>query len=250
MSYKTYPSYRSYKKSNAPISCAFSLPMENETISQGRIENMGVLNLLSAKSAEEFAFIERIANVGAVLVPRSLAMALAKVPMENVGSVVPVPEDEDMVVISGQTMLTGEAIAAGDPERSLLIVGQVFVTTRIEKVGYKGVHVVGQLIATRGSEAALTPVLRNVTGQVLFAPPDARLVLGEGSCGLEFLEALGKPTSFVVFGELRFEDDVDVELLRRVVPEIVLFGVVNAPKRLLPTLQVLTVEKFGEIVEG
>ncbi len=224
--------------------------MENESIPRGRIEDMGLLNLMSAKSPEDFAFIEAIEDVGAILVPSSLAMALMKVPMEDVGTIVPVEDGVDFVVVSGQTSLTGESLAAGDPERSLLIVGQVFVTTRVEKVGYKGVHVVGQMFAPRGSEAALTPVLRNITGQVMFVPPDARLLFNEERYGKEFLEALPRPTPLVVFGTLTLEEDVEAELLRRVVPEVVLFGTIRAPRRLHPTLQVLTIEKFGTITEA
>lgn len=222
--------------------------MDNEAIPRGHIEDMGVLNLLAAKSAEDFAGIASIEDVGVVLVPWSLAMAAARIPMEDVGVLVPVPEGEDVTVITGQTTTTGDALAAGDPQRHLLIVGQVFIETVVTSVGYKGIQVVGQLFAPRGSETALGAALRDVTGQVLYTPPGARFIFDTDSYGREFFEALPQQTPLVVLGTLTLESDVDAALLRRVVPEIVLFGTVIAPRALLPTLQVLTPQKFGSLV--
>ncbi|MEZ4663003.1 MAG: hypothetical protein R2911_36100 [Caldilineaceae bacterium] len=46
---------------------------------------------------------------------------------------------------------------------------------------------------------------------------------------------------------VNIEPDVTVELLRSKVTEIVLNGILEGPKELVPLLQVLTVEKNGMI---
>jgi hypothetical protein len=63
--------------------------------------------------------------------------------------------------------LTGEALAAGDPEATLLIVGQAFLKTPVTAIGYKAIQVHGQLIAVRGSEGAIGTKLTEMHGQVL-----------------------------------------------------------------------------------
>ena len=49
-------------------------------------------------------------------------------------------------------------------------------------------------------------------------------------------------------GKLQFEADVPKELVRQKIPEIVLMGTIEAPRHLVPLLQVLTKSKMGEIV--
>lgn len=220
----------------------------NPEIRNGRISDIGVLDLRFVKSEEELKSIRSISDVGVVLVPERLSGALMGVEMSDVGNVVRISDEGKVHTMSGQTKVTGEALAAGDPEAILLIMGQLFITTPCETVGYKEIRVIGQLIATRGSEAALMPKLTEVNGQALYLPPNARLIMGDETFGREFLELLPQPAPLVVMGELRLEADVTVELVREKVPEIVLMGTLRAPRALVPLLQVLTTEKFGEIV--
>lgn len=220
----------------------------NPEIRNGRISDIGVLDLRFVRDEEELKAIRSISDVGVVLVPERLGGALMGVEMSDVGNVVRVPDEGKLQTFSGQTKVTGEALAAGDPESVLLIVGQLFVSTPCETVGYKEIRVIGQLIATRGSETALMAKLTEVNGQVLYLPPNARLILGDETFGREFLELLPRPTPLVILGELRLEDDVTAELVREKVPEIVLMGSLHAPRALVPLLQVITTEKFGEIV--
>lgn len=221
--------------------------MEDKALPTGHISDVGVLNLLSAKTEEDFSGISRITDVGVVLVPQSLMPALLRVSMDDVGTIAPVPEGGHVVLLNGQTSLTGEALAAGSPEKLLFIVGQVFVESVVTSVGYGGIHVIGQMFAPRGSESAISGALRELVGQIVYLPPDGRLILGEDRFGREFLQALSQPTPLVILGNVEFERDVDAEILRRVVPEIVLFGNLRVPRALAPTAQALTVHKFGNL---
>jgi hypothetical protein len=71
--------------------------------------------------------------------------------------------------------------------------------------------------------------------------------MGEETIGREFLELLPAPRALVVMGQLTFGEDVTVDLLKAKIPEIVLMGTIRTPPALLPLVQVLTIEKMGEI---
>lgn len=85
-------------------------------------------------------------------------------------------------------------------------------------------------------------------GQTFYLPAEARTIMGEETISKAFLELLPEPKAFVIMGSVTFEDDVTVELLKARIPEIVLMGEIKAPAPLIPMLQVLTVEKMGQIV--
>jgi hypothetical protein len=136
----------------------------------------------------------------------------------------------------------------GKSEDILVIIGQVFITTPVTSVGYKEIWMHGQLFALRGSEGTLGAKITRMNGQTFYMPAEARTFMGEENIGREFLDLLPEPKALVIMGSITFEDDVTVELLKAKVPEIVLMGEIKAPAALIPMLQVLTVEKMGQIV--
>ncbi|MCW3095986.1 MAG: hypothetical protein JWL77_1604, partial [Chthonomonadaceae bacterium] len=135
----------------------------------------------------------------------------------------------------------------GDPEKILVLVGQLFITSVVQSVGYKGIHATGQIFATRGSESALIAKLIHIHGQVFYLPANPRVFMGEESIGEAFLELLSEPTPLVIMGNLTIEKEVSAELLKSKISEIVLMGQLHVPKALLPLAQVLTKDKMGEI---
>lgn len=213
----------------------------------GHIQKVGMLDLRSAKTPEDLQGFTGISEVGCVLIPEHLATALARIPMKNVGTVVPVPEDKNINIQIGQVRLSGEALAAGNPEEILFVAGQLYLTSPPASIGYKEIWVHGQLFALRGSEGVLGAKLTRVTGQTFYLPARSRTFMGEETLGKGFLELLSEPTVLVIMGKLTLEDDVTVELLKSQVPEIILMGEIEAQQALVPLLQVLTIEKMGEI---
>jgi len=214
---------------------------------RGHIENMGVLNLLSAKTAADFEGITHIENVGCILVPEHLAADAARIPMENVGVVATVPADGKVSLICGQATFSGEALAQGDPETLLVVAGQLHITTKVEKVGYRGLHIMGQAMAPRGSETALSAAITHLSGQLQYYPEGARMFTSDDSIGREFLAFLPGPIPFMVTGRLTIDNDVTVDQLRPKVSEILNTGQILAPRSLIPLLQFLAVENTGEI---
>lgn len=221
--------------------------MSETEVPGGNIHEMDILNLLSAQTAEDLKGIASISEVGVVLVPEHLAIEITKIPMQEVGSVVAVPGGDNIVLQIGQSFMPGEALAAGGPEKILVAVGQLVLTTIVPEVGYKGIHMTGQLIAVRGSEKALVAKLLHNSGQIFYIPANSRFILGEDTLGKEFLELLPEPISLVIMGNLTLEKEISVELFRSKISEIVLFGQLNVPKTLVPVAQLLTKDKYGEI---
>ncbi len=221
---------------------------ENEAPQDGHIENMGMLDLRSAKTPEDLSYIKRIMNVGTILIPEHLSGVLAKVPMKNVGSTVAVPDGQNIKMQIGQIRLGGDAFVNGDPDTILFIVGQLFITTPVPSVGYKEVWVHGQVFGIRGSENTFGAKLGRAEGQVLYLPAEARVIQGSETIDNEYLEMLPKPCALVVMGELHFAEDVTKDLLKSKILEIVLMGVITAPQAILSLVKVLTAERMGEII--
>jgi hypothetical protein len=215
----------------------------------GHIKEMGMLDLRSAQTVEDLNGIQSIEQVGVIIIPEHLTTALAKVPMKEVGTIVAVPQGAKVNFQMGQVRLSGEALAAGDPEAVLILAGQLFITSPVQSVGYKEVRVTGQIFIPRGSEGALSAKL-SVAGQTIYYTPgvNPRFFMGADSVGKAFFELLPEEkTMFVVAGALTIEKDVTQELLQAKVQEIALAGLLRVPKALLPIVQVLTVEKAGNI---
>ena len=221
--------------------------MPEERVPSGQISEMGILNLLSAKVPEDIAGINSISNVGVVLIPEHLAACLAKIPMTDVGSIASIPTGENINLLIGQITLTGEALAGGDPEKILVVVGQLLIKNVVEAVGYKGIHAIGQICAIRGSEGPLGAKLIHLNGQIIYLPANPRFFMGSETIGKEYLELLPEAEPLVIMGELTIEKEVPAELLKSKIPEIVLMGLIKVPKHLHPLVQVLTKEKMGEI---
>lgn len=221
--------------------------METNELPRGHIRDVGMLNLLSAKTAEDLDGIVSIRDVGVVVIPEHLATVLAKVPMQDIGAVVPVPVGDNISFMGGQCVLSGDAIGQGNADTLLFVAGQLIITSAVTQVGFKNISVAGQIIAPRGSEGALTPKLGQVMGQTLYYPAGARLMMGDGEVTNEFLDLLREPRPLAFFGSFRFTEDVERDLLKERVPEIFLGGSLSVPSRLKSLVEFLTIGKFGSI---
>jgi hypothetical protein len=86
--------------------------------------------------------------------------------------------------------LTGDFLARGDPDTTLVLTGQVIVTPPVTEIGFREIRVTGQLVLPRGCEAEVSAKLGNVTGQVIYCSFDKgmpRFFMGEReSVGREF----------------------------------------------------------------
>jgi hypothetical protein len=221
---------------------------------QGRvIENVGLLDWRSMTDKSDLDGILALHNVGTVLITESMATAVAALPMENVGSVLPVPTGVNVSLLTGQTRLSGEALAEGSGDTILMLIGQALITSPVTQVGFKELRVMGQLVAPRGSEAALSAKTGQLLGQTLYYPwlgdgVELRTVTGEERISAGFLQALPKPVVLLAIGEVTFEEGIAPELLQAKMPAMAIIGQAFAPRDLLPTVQALASEHLGEII--
>lgn len=232
---------------NIPIVESGTVDESHQDSEGGHIRNVGMLDLTFAKMPEDLSKIKSFTNVGLVLVPEHLSHVVASIKTENVGMVVPIPVGDNVNTITGQTKISGEALAGGDSETILVIVGQVIITTPVTKVGYKGLIVVGQVCAPRGSEGVLASGIKQLTGQIIYYPEGARFFWGDTNISCDFLKFLTMPTAFVVIGNMIFAEDITVEQVQSKISEFVLFGLLDIPRHLESITQFLTTEKMGEI---
>jgi hypothetical protein len=276
--------------------------------------------------------ISGIRNAGAIIVPRSLVARLSKIPMSNVGAVLPVTDGARLHQFTGQTAINGEALAnpAGGPDDVLVVTGQLAVTSPVQKVGFGQVIVTGQIVAPEGSETALGAGISSLTGQVMYYPysegaavrvqigsqhisgrslanpagkeTDILLVIGDlvvtspveklgyqhivaigpvlAPLGSEealegrivsigegvvyytapprvftgkdtftrtFFEYLDEPITLVLTGSFTFDADVTVDLLKDKLAGVVLTGKLMAPRDLVGIVQARTLAKSGLI---
>jgi len=137
----------------------------------GVVQNVALLDLSTMRSTEELARIKSIRNVANIIVPESLAGALAGIPMKNVANVVPVPDGAVVNAHVGALTMDGAALAAqGERPTVLLVTGALVITSPVQRVGIHSILTVGAVVAPEGSEAALTPALRRTVGRVAYYP--------------------------------------------------------------------------------
>jgi hypothetical protein len=74
-----------------------------------------------------------------------------------------------------------------------------------------------------------------------------RFFVGSERFGRGFFEMLEGPMAMILVGDFAIEPGVPADLLKEKVSQILLAGDLQAPQELLPLVQVLTVEKAGNI---
>jgi hypothetical protein len=146
------------------------------------IDGEAVVDFSHLTSPEQLAAVSRIERVGAVVVPESLAAAYAAIPSSGVGGTVYVPDDANVRVHVGPLVVGGDGLGAA--EDVLVVVGMLIIISPVT-VGVlpRRVSVVGSVLAPRGSEHALGPVLGGGVGSVIYYRPaeaqDLKVLTGQ-----------------------------------------------------------------------
>jgi hypothetical protein len=136
------------------------------------IRDVALLDLTGAHAAGALDGVTRISHVATILVPESLVPKLSTIPMDRVATMVPVPDGQRVKVMSGQIVLSGEALSAPGQNKDdmVIVAGQLIITSPVTQVGCRDLVVLGQVIAPTGSETALGAGLSRLTGQVVYYP--------------------------------------------------------------------------------
>jgi hypothetical protein len=154
-------------------------PIPSETRNVGvamgaarEIRNVGMLDLTGLESPEALDGVVSMRNVGAIIVPESLLERLSRISMRNVGATIPVPPGARPRVISGNTVMSGDALAneAGGPDSVLVVSGNLILTSPVTTVGFSHFIASGNVIAPEGSEAALGAGVTRLAGNLMYYP--------------------------------------------------------------------------------
>jgi hypothetical protein len=119
-------------------------------------------------SPEDLAAISRIEKVAAVVVPESLAAAYARIPSSQVAATVFIPAGANVRVHTGSLTVGGDGL--GSPEDVLVVIGMLLITSPVTGPLPRRISVVGLVLAPRGSESTLGPVLGGGAGNVMYYP--------------------------------------------------------------------------------
>jgi hypothetical protein len=168
---------------------------------RGVVSSQGVLDLSHLTSPDELAAITRIEGVGAVIVPEPLAGAYAAIPTEGVGGTVYVPAGSRVRVHTGSLVTSGDGL--GTEDDVLVVIGELVITSPVTGPLPRQISVIGEVLAPRGSEAALGPALAGGTGTVSYYRPapgqDFRQLSGQVKLsGAALANAGGNPEDILV----------------------------------------------------
>lgn len=130
----------------------------------GVVQGRAVLDLSHLTTTDQMAGISRIKNVGAVVVPESLAGVYAAIPASDVGATVFVPDGANVRVHVGSLTVGGDGLGAAADV--LVVVGVLIILSPVTGELPQRISVVGSVVAPRGSESALGKVMASSAGTV------------------------------------------------------------------------------------
>jgi hypothetical protein len=189
-----------------------------------------------------------ISVMGPVIAPKGSEVALASSQIRVMGPMQFYPTGSNIKVQLRDMKLSGKSLANPDTDGkdTLVVMGELLVTSPPQKVGYNKLIVMGMVIAPKESEELLDPHL-DAYGSVVWYTGTPRQFNGSDRFSAQFFELLPEPITLILNGAFAIASDVTAELLRAKVTDIVLNGELRGPRHLVPLLQVLATEKNGMI---
>lgn len=135
---------------------------------RGAVEHTPVLDLSQITDEADLDGIASLRNVSLVIIAERFAPKLWRIPMSNVGTVVPVAEGARVRAHTGSITLGGDALADPGDSTVLVVTGSLIVSSPVSTVGYQQVVVTGSVLAPLGSESVLGSALTKITGSVSY----------------------------------------------------------------------------------
>lgn len=210
-----------------------------------------VIGMLLITSPVTGTLPQRISVVGSVLAPRGSESALGSIMAGGTGSVAyyRYAEGQDIKVLSGQVKVSAATLAnsAGGADDVLIAAGQVVVSGPVTAVGYAQIIVAGQMVAPESSRDLIEQKAQVFGQSAWYRGEKPWVVADDATVGPDFFRLLDNPISLVVLGDLTIADGVTEAAVHEKVTDVVLLGDIVAPADVVPVLQVLATESFGDI---
>lgn len=221
-----------------------------DRMKQGKITHLNLLDLRHLRSIDELANITEISHVGTILISDQLEGSINSIPMHHVGSIVTIPSDIKVKILTGDLKLRGDFLenVNGDSDETLLIAGGLMITSPIEKIGYTSLILTGEIFAPIECEHILTSSISQFYGDLYFYENEPRIFSGQDRFGYDFFSYLKKPVTLFLRGDFSIEADVTSELLQEKVSKVYLWGnIQTADSKQASILLALAALKYGDI---
>lgn len=237
--------------------------MSGESLAAGSPEILLIVTgqFIITTKVQEIGYKE-VWVTGQIFVPHGSEDAISKKFTKLTGQVLYYPEGTRMVMMGNETW--DRAFIELLPEQTpyTIMMGNVVIEddVTIELLKSK-ISTITLAMGNIEARKELLPVVKLLTvennmGNITEKDSEdsandksTRVVETKETWSQSFIELLPEQTSYVIEGEVIVEDDIDVDLLKSKISNIVLEGKIKAPKRLIPVLQLLTTVCEGEIIE-
>jgi len=193
------------------------------------IRDQPVVDFSHLTEPAQLAVVGRIEDVAVAIVPEALAGAYLAIPSSDVAATIYVPGAVNVRMHTGSLAVSGDGIgAAGDV---LVVVGMLIITSAVTGPVPQRIHVIGSVLAPRGSEQALGPALAGGTGNVSYYQyhegQDIKLLSGQVTVSAAMLaNPAGQPDDLlIVAGQAAITGEVATVGYRR----LIFAGQVAAP---------------------
>lgn len=210
-----------------------------------------VIGILLITSQVTSPLPRRISVTGLVMAPSGSQSALGPVLGGGTGVVMyyPAMDGQDFKMHSGQVKLSGASLAntAGRPGDILIGAGQMVITSPVTALGYAQVIAAGQVIAPAASRELLEARMQTHGQSAWYRADEPRIIAEECTLSADFFRLLEHPVSLIVLANLTIAPGVSEAIVREKVTDIVLLADLTAPADLVPMLQVLAAEAYGNI---
>jgi hypothetical protein len=185
------------------------------------IRDQPVVDFSHLTEPAQLAAVARIDGVAIVIVPEALAGAYLAIPASNVAATMYVPGAVNVRVHTGSLVVSGDGIGGADDV--LVVVGMLIITSQVTGPVPQRIHVIGSVLAPRGSEQALGRALAGGTGNVSYYQysegQDIKLLSGQVKLSAAMLaNTAGQPGDLlIVAGQVAITGEVAAVGYRHVI---------------------------------
>jgi hypothetical protein len=206
--------------------------MNNKEIKPGTI--IGNVNILDLTKATEqtIASIRRIRNVNVLLYSKENAHLIPKLAIDNMNTSVQL--ENTPKITTGQLVISKESVQEVNEPLDHVVIGQMLIepdviSADIERM-FASLVMVGQLMCPEPAMAALKAKAKQMVGQQVSYPADARLITGGVTLNEILLSGLEDNTVLMVVGSLRVPEVLPAELFERKIKRLHVIGNARCPE--------------------
>jgi hypothetical protein len=201
------------------------------------IDSVGTIDLRRATEAS-IGGITHISNVGLILYSSETAGMLARIKIDNTGTLLEAPADAK--VVTGNTTFSRAYFADQVEPLRLIVMGQLLIQPdlQVEELdrGLDGLFLIGQAICPEHLMGILQAKMRQAMGEVVAYPASARLISGQLVLDESRLRGLADGSNLFITDSLLLPDVLPDDLLAQKIGTLAVRGHIRCHEENAPTL--------------